>query len=62
MRNFDSVNTELQMNALPEGFTGIAGFVYLNPTTQDDVSYDGCPYVDETTASRRYDNPLYSDY
>jgi hypothetical protein len=34
----------------------------MNPTTADDVSYNGCKYVAETVTALRADNPVYANY
>lgn len=62
IRNADSLNSDLGLNSLPNGFVSLPIYTFVNPTTEDDISYDGCPFAIETTDLRYPDNGLYIDY
>ena len=47
VRDMDAINTELGSSALPNDFCAIPVYLYLNPTTNDDASTNGCPYINE---------------
>ena len=62
VRDENTVNTQLGNKGLPYAYVSVPNFNFMNPTTQDDVSYDGCRYVSETVAALRHDNPAYANY
>jgi hypothetical protein len=62
VRNENTVNTQLQSNALPEDFAGVNFYTFMNKDLNDDCSYNGCKFVMDTRAIRENDNSVFSDY
>jgi len=62
VRDAEKVNEELGADALPNRAVAVPIFVYDNDDILDDVSYDGCPYINEVEAARLNDDSVYSDY
>ena len=47
VRDADSINDELGVAALPNNFTAVPIYTFLNPDLNDDASTNGCPYINE---------------
>jgi hypothetical protein len=62
VRNENSENSSLKFDALPEDFAAVNFYTFMNPTVNDDCSYNGCNFVMETRAIRENDNSIYSSY
>lgn len=62
VRNMTEINTELGASALPNDFCAIPVFLYLNPTTNDDASTYGCPFINEVGDDRAADPSVWTKY
>jgi len=62
VRDAAKINEELGSDALPNGVVAVPIFVYNNNDILDDVSYDGCPYIDEVESARIDEPDVYTDY
>ena len=62
VRDADKINQELGSDALPNGASIVPIFVYNNDDINDDVSYDGCPYINEAESARIDDPAVYEDF
>ena len=60
IRNVNTINSELGLSALPNGFISVPIFTYMDKNLNDDLA--GCKYVDTVTASIRNDNSNFIDY
>jgi len=62
VRDATSVNADLGVNPLPNGFVSLPIFTFIEKTVQDDVGYSGCNYCYETITTRRRNNASFIDY
>ena len=62
VRDADKINDALGRDSLPNGVVAVPIFVYNNDDILDDVSYDGCPYINEVEADRLDDPDVYSNF
>jgi hypothetical protein len=47
VRRAKEINDQLGQTTLPFGFTALPVVTYINPSVQDDCSYNGCSYCVE---------------
>lgn len=47
---------------MPNGFVAVDISVFNNNDIHDDVSYDGCPYIETVEEARINDPDVYADY
>ena len=45
VRKADEINQELGYDGVINGYTLIPAYSFLQPSFEDDVRFDGCPYV-----------------
>ena len=62
VRDADKINKELGCDALPHSVVAVPIFVFNNDDILDDVSYDGCPYIEDTESANFYDDKVYRDF
>ena len=62
VRNAQAINKDLGKDALPNEFTAIPLYGYMNASPFDDVSYTGCNYVEEAHHIRGGDSNTFKDY
>ena len=62
IRDAAAANAMLGPNPLPNGFVSIPINTFINPDINDQLSWGGCPYAEDTVNARRYDNGLYDDF
>lgn len=62
VRNADMINSELGADALPNRFEAIPISVFNNADIHDDVSYDGCPYINTVEDSRIDSEEVFGEY
>lgn len=47
IRNVVSINSDLGLNPLPNGFVSIPVYNYKEATNNDDINWTGCDYVNK---------------
>lgn len=62
VRGASQVQAELGSDALPNGVAAVPIFVYNNADILDDVSYDGCPYINAVEEARLDDDEVYQAF
>ena len=62
IRSANQINEQLNADALPGRPVAVPISVYNNNNIQDDVSTDGCPYINMVEKSRIDDDATYADY
>ena len=62
VRDADKINKELGFDALPDSVVAVPIFVFNNDDILDDVSYDGCPYIEDAESARINDDDVYRDF
>ena len=62
VRDSQKINTELGSDALPYGFAAVPISVFNNDDIHDDVSYDGCPFIEDEKNARIDDDAVFADY
>lgn len=62
VRDADQINHGLGLDALPNGYNAIQISVFNNDDIRDDVSYDGCPYINTVEGARLNSDEVFGDY
>jgi len=62
VRDAAKLNTQLGLDALPERFEQVPLYTYNNDDIHDEVSYDGCPFIDDVEHTRVYDPEVFAPY
>ena len=59
VRDAPRINEELGSDALPDRAVAVPIFVFNNFDILDDVSYDGCPYINDSEVARLDDDEVF---
>ena len=62
VRDVESINHELGDMALPNGFVQVPETVFNNYDIHDDVSTDGCQYINAVGDARSKDETIWKKY
>ena len=62
VRDASHISEQLGSDALPNGYVQVPIGVYNNDDINDDVSYDGCPWIGNTGNIRRDDDTVFAPY
>ena len=62
VRDSKAINEELNLSTLPRDFMAIEMPTYMNHDINDDVSVEGCQWIKEVNAERKYNDTIYSEY
>jgi len=57
-----TINTQLGVEALPNGFVSLPVYTFVEKSVEDDVGFGGCHVCDVTVTQRRNSNSNYIDY
>ena len=62
MRDVDKINEKLGKDALPDNYMAVDIKVFNNDDIRDEVSYNGCPFINTVEKERINSDAVFADY